>query len=262
MIDTTRTGSGERLLEPGLETAMAAGRRGEIEFVDVMKIFVGWPILVCSHEDPAKGSEFMQPLIVSAKDGTPLIAVFTSPGRVGAWNKEARFVTNLAGGMIAKGAQGGAGIVINPGTDPTLEIFPQAMGTLAGFPREVLPERTGGRPLTPYEVAVAQWAARYGSFDPVLAALRDNELIFPGSAEPEGQQQFVGKVAMFGGVPHLAAYTHPDLVRADQTGPMLYSRTSTIRGLGSALEPGKGIVLNPGTAFTALISPAQVDSLR
>lgn len=81
MTDLARGSNGERMPEPGLETAIFAGRRGELHMVDIARIFAGWPVMIASHVDPMTEPGGPQPVIVNSPAGVPLVAVFTSPTR-------------------------------------------------------------------------------------------------------------------------------------------------------------------------------------
>lgn len=258
MTDLARGSNGERLPEPGLESAIFAGRRGDLQLADVARLFAGWPVLVASDGDRADFPAGLLPVVVSTVDGGPLVAVFTSPDQVGEF-AEGRYVVNLAGGVIAAGARNGAGIVVNPGGWPSMEFTPEAMPLIADFPREVLPGGAAGRDLSPFEIAVAGWAARTATVEPVLDALRDTELIFP-SNRPESDPArvvFPREDAFY-----VAATSHEDLLRADQVGPVLSTRTARIADAGALIPPGWGVVVNPGTALGMRLDPDVVDALR
>lgn len=114
LIDTP---SGPRPAEPGLECALLAGERGEMTMEEVLRVFVGWPVFVPSTADPAVGSAGVQPVILNSGDGSPLVAVFTSEDRIGAFAEQAPYLIELSGGMVATASTNGAGIVINPNVE-------------------------------------------------------------------------------------------------------------------------------------------------
>ena len=134
-----------RAVEPGLESAALAVRVGALPVTAIIPTLATWALLTLSWEDPRLGPEHFRPLVLTAPDGSPMIAAFTSPDRARAFAKPELHPFWAPGRMLASGAKSGAGIVINPGTEPSLPLLVPGLEAMLAADTRFVDQPPGSR---------------------------------------------------------------------------------------------------------------------
>ena len=232
-----------RPAEPGLESTLTAWRLGAIPLSDVLATLSGWPVLVLTYAD----SSTLEPLMLQSASGTPLVAVFTSPDRVGAHARPGLRPMWVRGGILAAGVKGGAGIVVNPGSQPACEIPPADLAAVRDGSPEPASAAPGSRLLTALELAAVRLAAGTGTRADAVAAAADQRLIVASSTDP-GRGDLELATSPEPGGTSLLAWTHEKLVRGlDPSTTWLVGAPST--DLQAMLPDAASIRVDPGTVF-------------
>lgn len=232
-----------RPAEPGFESTLTAWRLGAVPLSGVLATLSGWPVLVLTYAD----SSTLEPLMLQSASGTPLVAAFTSPDRIGEHARPDLRPMWVRGGILAAGAQGGAGIVLNPGSQPTCEIPAADLAAVQSGSPEPASSAPGSRALTALELAVVRLAAGAGTRDDAVAAAVDQQLIVASSTDPgRGDLELATSPEPHGTA--LLAWTHEKLVRGlDPATTWLVGAPST--DLPAMLPDAPSIRVDPGTVF-------------
>lgn len=256
----------ERDPEPGLESALAAGQRGEASIDEVMRVFVDWPLIVPSGTDFSTDADLFQPVVYD-REGTPMMALFTSPDRLHAVADLAPFWTTLAGSAVLQGAAPGTGFVVNPGSRLGLELAPEAVERYATLETDAEP-RDFGRDLTVLERAVVDLASRRIARHDFLAVLAESDVVVPSATPPDIDSEdhasldgISPPVVDAGGVRHVAVYTHDELIRDEVLEASTYLLSLAATGFARAIVGDIGLIVDPGTAFEVTVSPREVGLL-
>jgi len=158
----------------------------------------------------------------------------------------------LPGAQLARAVQQGAGIVINPATSLSTEVYAAALPIIASFPTEIDPTLTGTRELTVLEVALARRAARVSTEEELLAVLRESDVIVAG--EMDGVYSLRAQSADIKGKPFVAIFSHEDYIRPD----MKWAQEKLRMPFTKVIEqsgPDVGFVINPMSALWHPVQP-------
>jgi len=250
--DLITTPRGQRRPETGLESAIAAGMRGELAFEQMLRVLATWPVILPSVVDFRQPGAAPQPITLQKAGGPPLVAMFTSPDRVGAYAEQAPHQLVLPGARLASGVQQGAGIVLNPGSAPSTEIYAAALPVIAGFPTEIDPKLTGTRSLGVLEMALARRAAHVSTEQELLAVLRESDVIVAG--EMDGVYSLRAHAADIHGRPFIAVFSHEDYIHPG----MKWAQEKLRMPFTKVIEqsgPNVGYVVNPMSAIWHAVQP-------
>lgn len=243
-----------RAAEPGLESTLTAVRLGILDAATAVAVVPGWPLLLLADRD-AGG---LQPLIVRDDHGSPLIAAFTSPDRVRGLADPRLAPVWVRGATIAAGARHGAGMVINPGSEPTLTLDARALRALAAAPVSVttapVEQPPGSRALTAFERTILSYRAAATPRRSVTEALADATLILVSSRDPAAGD--IDPATADGGAT-LLAWTGTDLIREAPEGSWLVR----VRGRDASAmvrNQTRALGLDPGSAFEVTLGTADL----
>lgn len=240
-----------RPAEPGLESTVTAWRLGAVSLSEVLATLAGWPVLVLAHADSAR----LDPLVLQSAAGTPLIAAFTSPDRAHAHLGDGLRPLWMPGSTLAAGAlggAGGAGIVLNPGSEPVCEIAAADLPPVRDGGGEPAVTAPGSRPLTALELAAVRVSSGAGTREEILTALTEAKLIVASASDPAAGAADLATSTGPGGT-ILLAWTHEKLIRGlDPATTWLIGLPAS--GLRAILPGAASVSINPGTAFEVLVS--------
>jgi len=119
----------ERELTP-LEATIVAARDGGSELSDVLLAFEQSRVIVPSRTDLPDGNlRSLDPLVFD-RDGTPMLAVFSHPDRIGEFVAEAPFALELFGADLVAVTPEGSGLILNPRDEIGLEVVPGLLDIL------------------------------------------------------------------------------------------------------------------------------------
>jgi hypothetical protein len=118
---------------PELEELIARAMQGER--LDVIEAMLRSQLVVPSGGEIGPNFEGFVPVLFD-RDGTPMLAVFTSLERTTPVTKLAKYAITMTGRDLVIRMPGGHGIVLNPGHDVGLEILPEAIETILARLRE------------------------------------------------------------------------------------------------------------------------------
>ncbi len=252
----------EREPDPGLESALASGRRGEVSTGVVLDLFARWPLYVPSGTDFSTAPETFQPVIFETP-ASPMMAIFTAPDRMSRITELAPYYTRMAGLSILSRGMPGTGFVVNPATDLVMEIAADAVaeyrGAMADQSAGLIPMPVG-RELTAFEREVTELALDRSTEALVIDALAREELLVPSQTLAETDLAELTPTAWErNGVTYLAVYSSPDFLRPPVTERATYVlRLPEGRTMLGAVRPPFGLIVNGGTAFEYLIEPEVV----
>ncbi len=124
------THDGAELLND-LEHELAKGKREDSSPVDVILALLNNEIFVLSREEVEDGSDSVDPLLLTNKDGGPMLAVFSHPSRVPETYAEvAPYALGIQGAVVVQSLSGDTGMVINPGHELGFEIDPEGVANI------------------------------------------------------------------------------------------------------------------------------------
>ena len=233
--------------EPGIESAILAARVHATSVTSILPALAAWPLIALSTDDYRLGPEHLKPLVIAHPDGTPLIALFTSPDRVGRFATPDVQPLRITAGVVASGAGAEVGIVVNPETEPTLLLPPQGVAALRAIPPSSPEAPVGSRALSDLELAIIANYAGKGSRDAVLAALPAATLYLASETDPSSGAEPRFAVVTDAAGRFLAAWTDPGLVRQVTTSATLVKMTG--RDIPNFVGDELVVRINPGTAF-------------
>jgi hypothetical protein len=249
--------------EPGLESIMAAGMRGDATVDEVMTVFRDWPLIVPSGADFSRDASLFQPVVYD-REGTPMMALFTSPDRLRTLAELAPYWTTLAGSAVLSGAQPGTGFVVNPGSRLGLELDPDAVAHFAGTASEPH-ERSFGRAPTVLESVILDVAARRATRDGVLAVLAESDITVPSAAplDPSAEREATldalrPPIVESHGIRHIAVFSHADLIRDEAILEAVTRIELPATAFARAILGNLGLIVDPGTAFEFALAPHEV----
>jgi hypothetical protein len=97
-----------------LEQLILEGRAGRADQFVVADAVWNTPIAV-SSATPAKGFEDLAPVLFD-RDGTPMVAAFSDPSRIGEVGEKAGYFLLMTGGELFRRLRPEFGVVLNPRT--------------------------------------------------------------------------------------------------------------------------------------------------
>jgi hypothetical protein len=241
--------------EPGLESAILAGQRGEAVVVDVLHVFAQWPMLVPSSTDSTDGVDPFRPVIFD-KEGTAMMAVYTSPDRMVPVKEVAPYWATLSGLTVLKGLQPEVGIVINAGSGIGMELLPEAIPEFISM-LEVLEAESPpefGDAQTVLEQAIISAAIGKTSGSEATAVFAESDIFVPSHDAPTEYMSEISPVAFSRrDRPYVAVYSRAELIREPVTTDAGYIVKLAANSFSTIVGNGAGIIVNPGTAFEYLI---------
>lgn len=110
-----------------LEQLIQRGMNGER--LDVIEAVLRTQLVVPSGGAIGPNFEGFDPVLFD-RDGTPMLAVFTSLERTSSVTRIARYAITMTGRDLVLRMSRGHGIVLNPGHNVGLEILPEAVDTI------------------------------------------------------------------------------------------------------------------------------------
>jgi hypothetical protein len=242
-----------RPTEPGLESTLLAGSLGVVSLPEVLDVFAGWPVTVLSTEDWRQGPENLHPLILN-NGGGPLAAVFTSPDRIDAsFRQMAPFPIILRGSLIARGLSQGVGIVINPGSRPTLELSPEGTASVGVREPRIDAQAPGSRELTALEQTIVSVLSAETDRSELIAQVIETNFYIPSVTEP-GSEETVSLPAASDGA--IAVFTDPGFIRDTLSERAPFVLRAQASELPAILGTPVDLVVNPGTGISTRI-PAE-----
>lgn len=249
--------------EPGLESAILAGQRGEAVVVDVLHVFAQWPMLVPSSTDSTDGVDPFRPVIFD-KEGTSMMAIYTSPDRMASVKEVAPYWATLSGLTVLKGLQPEVGVVINPGSGIGMELLPEAIAEfitmLAALEPESPPEF--GEAQTVLEQAIISTAIGRTTAAEATAVFAESDVFVPSLTAPSEFMNEISPVAFSRrDRPYVAVYSRAELIREPVTEDAGYIVKLPANSFSTVVGNGAGIIVNPGTAFEYLIESATLTAL-
>ena len=228
-----------RAPEPGIESTILAVRVGAIPLEAALPAMADWPFIALNH-DPGG----FAPLVVDSARG-PRIALFTSPDRAGGFAGGSTTPLRVPARLIAQGAKGGAGLVVNPGSEPLLDIDEKALATMGSTPRRFEPRPPGSAELTTLEQTMARCWSGFSTSADVYAALADAEILLASQPDPtDGRPRFTTLDA--GDLTTIVAWTSRAFMKGvPESATLVISRGREVRTLlGEVtvyLDPRSGI---------------------
>ena len=234
--------------EPGIESTILAVRIGALPIDAALSAMADWPFIALNQE-----TDGFAPLVVDSLNG-PRIALFTSPDRVGGFARGSVTAQRVPGRLIADGARGGVGVVVNPGSEPVLDIDNAALATMRSTPRGFDPRPPGSAELTPLEQTMAACWSGFATSADVYAALGEAEILTASEADPvDGKPRFATLDA--GELTAVAAWTS----RAFMNG--VPESATVVTTLGHELRTLLGdvtVCLNPRSGIQTVIPASEL----
>lgn len=124
------TNDGAELLNE-LESQLARGRSEESGPVDVILALLNNEVFVLSRDEVKDESGSVEPLLLTNKEGGPMLAVFSHPSRVPeAYAETAPYALGLHGSTVIHSLGEDTGMVINPGHELGFEIDPEGVANI------------------------------------------------------------------------------------------------------------------------------------
>lgn len=251
---TTRRPGETRDPLPGIEQSLAAAMVGELDMGAFLVQFANAGIILPLQTDPADGA--IEPLIF-APQGEPRLAVFTARDRTALFASAAPFSTVMLGRHVLEGLQADVGLLVNPGSGLGFELDPVGVAPAL---KAVEAARVPGAPDPDVALEQAIIDAGAGILEPerllellsatgVYVLTHSVEEIAPFTFQREGDGSFVG------------LFTRPEHARqfVDEAEHLLHVEA---RPLLEKLDPGFGLIVNPGSAYPWEISADVVAGLR
>lgn len=114
-----------------LERELAKGKNDDAGPVDVILALLNNEIFVLSRQEVEDGSDSVEPLLLTNKEGGPMLAVFSHPSRVPETYAEvAPYALGIPGATVIQSVGEDTGMVINPGHELGFEIDPEGVANI------------------------------------------------------------------------------------------------------------------------------------
>ncbi len=114
-----------------LERELAKGKNEDAGPVDVILALLNNEIFVLSRQEVADGSDSVEPLLLTNKEGGPMLAVFSHPSRVPETYAEvAPYALGIPGATVIQSLGEDTGMVINAGHELGFEIDPEGVANI------------------------------------------------------------------------------------------------------------------------------------
>lgn len=115
-----------------LEQAIVDGRKGHLPLAEFLKTLLRSPIYVISGTEPQEDGTGFEPLIYPhPEEGDPMIACYSSPGRIGKDAQKAPFMLQvICAEFLERLPDNTIGVVLNPGDEFGFELRSAAIQSL------------------------------------------------------------------------------------------------------------------------------------
>lgn len=104
-----------------IERAIGEAKAGTIGIDAMLDTLLDSALVVPSGSEIGADGTGFQPVLFD-RDGTPMVAVFTTPERIGEIGEIAKYALSISAREFVRRVPSGHGVVINPGQDLGFEI--------------------------------------------------------------------------------------------------------------------------------------------
>lgn len=114
-----------------LERALVNARAGRLATTDFIRVMLSSEVHILSGQDPGEDFTQFAPLVYRRPEsGEPMIALYSSPARIGPDAKTAPFMMTMTCGQFLERLPEGLGVVLNPGDEVGFELLPPALAAI------------------------------------------------------------------------------------------------------------------------------------
>ena len=115
-----------------LERAMVEARAGRLSTQDFVRVMLSSEVHVLSGSDPGEdGREFAPLFYPHPTTGDRMLAMYSSPARIGEDAKRAPFMLTVECGDFLRRLPDDIGMVLNPGDTVGFELMPNVVASIA-----------------------------------------------------------------------------------------------------------------------------------